>query len=95
MFFFHKEKKNTPNTHAHTHTEKCDSPLCLYYLENEQTNKQTFCFSAHRKLYVCLSLGKKKVSISTLKSHFLKITADKNIHPQIQKILCVCVCVCV
>ena len=70
---FPQRKKILPtHTHTHTHTQKCDSPLCLYYLENEQTNKQTFCFSAHRKLYVCLSLGKKNVSIPTLKSHFLK-----------------------
>jgi len=61
--FTTKKKKILPTharAHTHTHTQKCDSPLCLYYLENEQTNKQTFCFSAHRKLYVCLSLGKKK-----------------------------------
>jgi len=80
-----RKKKYSQHTRVrtHTHTQKCDSPLCLYYLENEQTNKQTFCFSAHRKLYVCLSLGKKKkkVSISTLKSHFLKITGQKCILP--------------
>ena len=77
---FSTKEKNTPNTHTYRNVTLLY--VCIIWKMNRQTNKQTFCFSAHRKLCVLVSRQKKKkVSISTLKSHFLKITGQKCILP--------------
>lgn len=93
MSFFQKEKLPT-HRHTDTHTVAL---LCVCI--TWKTSRQT----THRKLYVCLSPGKKikikiKFSISTQKSHFLKIIGQKYTPPiettpdktHVLRKLCVC-----
>ena len=100
---FSTKKKNTPNTHTHTHTHTEMWFSSMFVLSGKWTDKQTniLFFSSQKIICMLVSRQKKRLYSHSEKSLFkkslgrntsspIKTTADKNIHPHIQKTLRVC-----